>query len=137
MYGDGFFRFIFRGFISYIVCCHFLCHNNPLLAVLMIFCFRLCDPLCLFTHEFRLKNIVLHLILLEMSIFSLFTDFVYSTACMKLEEYQTAKAALEAGVSLAPGDSRFTNLIKECEQRIAGLYTRKLWNQSIFLFCKI
>lgn len=42
-----------------------------------------------------------------------------ATACMKLEEYQTAKAALEAGVSLAPGDSRFTNLIKECEQRIA------------------
>ncbi|CAN1264407.1 Protein SGT1 homolog [Linum perenne] len=42
-------------------------------------------------------------------------------ACMKLEEYQTAKAALDAGVSLAPNDqkSRFTNLIKECEDRIA------------------
>ncbi|GAV76323.1 CS domain-containing protein/SGS domain-containing protein/TPR_2 domain-containing protein/TPR_11 domain-containing protein [Cephalotus follicularis] len=41
------------------------------------------------------------------------------TACMKLEEYQTAKAALEAGASLAPGDSRFTKLIKECEDHIA------------------
>jgi hypothetical protein len=27
---------------------------------------------------------------------------------------------LEAGASLAPGDSRFTNLIKECDQHIAG-----------------
>jgi suppressor of G2 allele of SKP1 len=41
------------------------------------------------------------------------------TACVKLEEYQTAKAALEAGVSLVPGDSRFINLIKECDERIA------------------
>ncbi|URE20535.1 suppressor of G2 allele of SKP1 [Musa troglodytarum] len=41
------------------------------------------------------------------------------TACIKLEEYQTAKAALEAGVLLAPGDSRFTKLIKECDERIA------------------
>ncbi|GAB4826308.1 Cochaperone protein [Ancistrocladus abbreviatus] len=41
------------------------------------------------------------------------------TACMKLEEYQTAKAALQTGASLARGDSRFTNLIKECDQRIA------------------
>ncbi|CBI22624.3 protein SGT1 homolog isoform X2 [Vitis vinifera] len=41
------------------------------------------------------------------------------TACMKLEEYQTAKAAFETGASLAPGDSRFTNLIKECEECIA------------------
>ncbi|KAE9464820.1 hypothetical protein C3L33_03275, partial [Rhododendron williamsianum] len=41
------------------------------------------------------------------------------TACIKLEEYQTAKAALEAGASLAPGDSRFMNLIKECDERIA------------------
>ncbi|KAF8412187.1 hypothetical protein HHK36_000147 [Tetracentron sinense] len=40
-------------------------------------------------------------------------------ACMKLEEYQTAKAALETGASLAPGDSRFINLIKECNKRIA------------------
>ncbi|KAL9409776.1 hypothetical protein AB3S75_048073 [Citrus x aurantiifolia] len=42
-----------------------------------------------------------------------------ATACMKLEEYETAKVALEKGASLAPGDSRFTNLIKECEERIA------------------
>ncbi|KAK9292573.1 hypothetical protein L1049_021114 [Liquidambar formosana] len=41
------------------------------------------------------------------------------TACIKLEEYQTAKAALETGASLAPGDTRFTNLIKECDERIA------------------
>ncbi|KAG6742263.1 hypothetical protein POTOM_055553 [Populus tomentosa] len=40
-------------------------------------------------------------------------------ACMKLEEYETAKAALEAGASLAPGESRFTNLIKECDECIA------------------
>ncbi|XP_027110196.1 protein SGT1 homolog [Coffea eugenioides] len=40
-------------------------------------------------------------------------------ACIKLEEYQTAKTALEVGASLAPGDSRFNNLIKECDQRIA------------------
>ncbi|KAL0400678.1 UNVERIFIED_CONTAM: protein SGT1 [Sesamum latifolium] len=40
-------------------------------------------------------------------------------ACFKLEEYQTAKMALETAASLAPGDSRFTNLIKECDERIA------------------
>ncbi|OAY82117.1 Protein SGT [Ananas comosus] len=39
--------------------------------------------------------------------------------CMKLEEYQTAKTALEAGAALAPGDLRFTRLIKECDERIA------------------
>ncbi|KAK3217829.1 hypothetical protein Dsin_011799 [Dipteronia sinensis] len=39
-------------------------------------------------------------------------------ACMKLEEYQTAEAALETGASLASGDVRFTNLIEECDQRI-------------------
>ncbi|OMO66901.1 Calcyclin-binding protein [Corchorus olitorius] len=42
-----------------------------------------------------------------------------ATACMKLEEYQTAKAALETGALLAPGESRFSKLIKECEERIA------------------
>ncbi|XP_039024459.1 protein SGT1 homolog B-like [Hibiscus syriacus] len=42
-----------------------------------------------------------------------------ATACMKLEEYQTAKAALENGAALAPGDSRFSKLIKECEERIS------------------
>eukprot|EP00262_Sarcandra_glabra_P013313 TRINITY_DN3655_c0_g2_i1.p1 TRINITY_DN3655_c0_g2~~TRINITY_DN3655_c0_g2_i1.p1 ORF type:complete len:376 (-),score=87.41 TRINITY_DN3655_c0_g2_i1:354-1481(-) len=40
------------------------------------------------------------------------------TACLKLEEYHTAKAALEAGAALAPGDKRFINLIKECDERI-------------------
>ncbi|KAK6925886.1 Tetratricopeptide repeat [Dillenia turbinata] len=40
-------------------------------------------------------------------------------ACIKLEEYETAKAALETGASLAPGDSRFTKMIEECEDRIA------------------
>ncbi|XP_010671588.2 protein SGT1 homolog B [Beta vulgaris subsp. vulgaris] len=40
-------------------------------------------------------------------------------ACMKLEEYQTAKTAFEAGSTLAPEDSRFTNFIKECDELIA------------------
>ncbi|XWS37897.1 hypothetical protein CRYUN_Cryun19dG0084700 [Craigia yunnanensis] len=42
-----------------------------------------------------------------------------ATACVKLEEYQTAKGALEIGAALAPGESRFSELIKECEERIA------------------
>ncbi|MBA0689937.1 hypothetical protein Goari_007638, partial [Gossypium aridum] len=42
-----------------------------------------------------------------------------ATACMKLEEYQTAKAALETGAALAPEESRFSKLIKACEERIA------------------
>ncbi|KAI3933570.1 hypothetical protein MKX01_032675 [Papaver californicum] len=41
------------------------------------------------------------------------------TACFKLEEYQTAKAALEGGAALSPGDARFTNMIKECDEKIA------------------
>ncbi|KAH7550215.1 hypothetical protein ACOSP7_024571 [Xanthoceras sorbifolium] len=41
------------------------------------------------------------------------------TACMKLEEYYTAKAALEKGSSLAQNDSRFTKLIEECDKCIA------------------
>ncbi|GFZ01462.1 phosphatase-like protein [Actinidia rufa] len=41
------------------------------------------------------------------------------TACFKLEEYHTAKAALEKGASLAQNDSRFTQLITECDERIA------------------
>ncbi|KAJ8773227.1 hypothetical protein K2173_028404 [Erythroxylum novogranatense] len=40
-------------------------------------------------------------------------------ACLKLEEYETAKAALETGASLAPGDSRFISLIKQCNELIA------------------
>ncbi|CAA0826406.1 Protein SGT1 homolog B [Striga hermonthica] len=47
-------------------------------------------------------------------------------ACIKLEEYQTAKAALEIGASLAPGDSRFTNLIKECDERISAEQAEEL-----------
>ncbi|CAN4097549.1 unnamed protein product [Withania somnifera] len=40
-------------------------------------------------------------------------------ACIKLDEYQTAKTALETGASLAPGQARFTSLIKECDAHIA------------------
>ncbi|KAJ0986305.1 hypothetical protein J5N97_004661 [Dioscorea zingiberensis] len=39
-------------------------------------------------------------------------------ACIKLEEFQTAKAALQTGLSLAPTNSRFTGLIKECDEHI-------------------
>uniref|UniRef100_A0A453MXV9 Uncharacterized protein n=1 Tax=Aegilops tauschii subsp. strangulata TaxID=200361 RepID=A0A453MXV9_AEGTS len=39
---------------------------------------------------------------------------------IKPEEYQTAKAALEVGSSCISGDSRFTRLMKECDDRIAG-----------------
>lgn len=42
------------------------------------------------------------------------------TACMKLEEYQTAKTALETGASLSADKSRFANLIKECDELIAA-----------------
>lgn len=45
---------------------------------------------------------------------------VCSAACIKLEEYQTAKAALELGSSYASDDSRFARLLKECDERIAG-----------------
>ncbi|KAA8533667.1 hypothetical protein F0562_031184 [Nyssa sinensis] len=55
------------------------------------------------------------------TIFSLSPVSADSTACIKLEEYQIAKAALETGASLAPRDSRFTNLIKECEEIIPEL----------------
>ncbi|KAK1326144.1 hypothetical protein QJS10_CPA01g02268 [Acorus calamus] len=41
------------------------------------------------------------------------------TACIKLEEYQTAKAALEVGAIIAKGDLRFNRLIKECEEHMA------------------
>ncbi|KAK4601469.1 hypothetical protein RGQ29_010861 [Quercus rubra] len=41
------------------------------------------------------------------------------TACMKLGEYLTAKEALEIGTSLAQNDSRFTKLLKECDQHLA------------------
>ncbi|KAG2240325.1 hypothetical protein Bca52824_090815 [Brassica carinata] len=35
------------------------------------------------------------------------------TACMKLEEYRTAKTALEKGASVAPSESKFNKLIDE------------------------
>lgn len=50
----------------------------------------------------------------------------HSMACIELEEYETAKAAFEIGASLAPGDSRFTDMIKECEELIAGNLTEYL-----------
>lgn len=40
-------------------------------------------------------------------------------ACIKLEEYHTAKVALEKGASFAPDESRFTKLIQECDRYIA------------------
>uniref|UniRef100_A0A2P2LFL9 Protein SGT1 homolog n=1 Tax=Rhizophora mucronata TaxID=61149 RepID=A0A2P2LFL9_RHIMU len=40
-------------------------------------------------------------------------------ACIKLEEYCTAKAALEIGASITPADFRFIKLIKECDDCIA------------------
>ena len=46
---------------------------------------------------------------------------VCRTACMKLEEYQTAKKALEKGASIAPCESKFKKLIDECELRISGI----------------
>ncbi|XP_023553537.1 protein SGT1 homolog [Cucurbita pepo subsp. pepo] len=39
---------------------------------------------------------------------------------MKLEEYKTAKFSLEIGSVLGSGDSRFTKLIKECEELIGN-----------------
>ncbi|CAN7092129.1 unnamed protein product [Brassica rapa subsp. narinosa] len=41
------------------------------------------------------------------------------TACMKLEEYSTAKAALQKGASVAPNESKFNKLIDECNLHIA------------------
>lgn len=41
------------------------------------------------------------------------------SACMKLEEYHTAKAALEKGASLSEDDSRFAKLIEECKKHLA------------------
>jgi len=40
---------------------------------------------------------------------------------MKLGEYLTAKEALEIGTSLAQNDSRFTKMLKECDQHLAGM----------------
>lgn len=52
-------------------------------------------------------------------------------ACLKLEEYHTAKAAFEIGASLAQNDSRFTRLLNECDQCIEG--ESKLLNKHLTL----
>ncbi|CAH8305845.1 unnamed protein product [Eruca vesicaria subsp. sativa] len=41
------------------------------------------------------------------------------TACMKLEEYRTAKAALEKGASVAPNESEFKKMLDDCNLLIA------------------
>nr|XP_043630318.1 protein SGT1 homolog B-like [Erigeron canadensis] len=52
------------------------------------------------------------------------------TACFNLEEYQTAKTAFEAGASLVPEDTRFSEWVKKCDKCIAeengGLPTQSL-----------
>ena len=53
---------------------------------------------------------------------------------MKLEEFQTAKAALEAGYALSPGDARFEKLIKECDDQIAGYMDEWLLVFRLHLF---
>ncbi|XP_010538812.1 PREDICTED: protein SGT1 homolog A-like isoform X2 [Tarenaya hassleriana] len=40
------------------------------------------------------------------------------TACMKLEEYRTAKTALEKGASIVPNEPKFKKLIDECDFQI-------------------
>lgn len=45
---------------------------------------------------------------------------------MKLEEYATAKAALEKGASVAPNESKFEKMIDECNLLIAGFYINSL-----------
>ncbi|CAN6485791.1 unnamed protein product [Victoria cruziana] len=40
-------------------------------------------------------------------------------ACIQLEEYETAKAALKIGASLDPSNAKLKNLIEECDKRIA------------------
>ena len=40
---------------------------------------------------------------------------------MKLEEYSTAKAALQKGASVAPNESKFNKMIDECNLHIAGI----------------
>lgn len=75
------------------------------------------DKKCLCIHASE-YFVWLKILTFEYFLFIIF--LVRSTACIKLEEYQTAKAALEKGASLAPEDSRFLNLIDECNDRIAG-----------------
>ncbi|XP_027360017.1 protein SGT1 homolog A-like isoform X1 [Abrus precatorius] len=42
-----------------------------------------------------------------------------ATACIQLEEYHTAKVALQNGASFAQDDSRFIKLIQDCDRYIA------------------
>ena len=41
-----------------------------------------------------------------------------ATACIKLQEYHTAKVALQNGAAFAQDDSRFANLIQQCDRFI-------------------
>jgi len=41
---------------------------------------------------------------------------------MKLEEYRTAKTALEKGASITPSESKFKKLIDECNFLITGMF---------------
>jgi len=45
---------------------------------------------------------------------------------MKLEEYHTAKVALQNGAAFAPDDLRFSKLIQECDRFISGDHTLHL-----------
>lgn len=47
-----------------------------------------------------------------------------ATACIKLQEYHTAKVALQNGAAFAQDDSRFANLIQQCDRCIAGQLTK-------------
>lgn len=47
-------------------------------------------------------------------------SLTHSNAFYELKKYQTAKATLEVGSSLAPADAKTTDLIKSCDEHIAG-----------------
>ena len=65
----------------------------------------------LYLHRLSVLTLMFYLLILY---------FVCSTACMKLEGYATAKAALEKGASVAPNESKFEKMIDECNLLIAG-----------------
>ncbi|XP_056158727.1 protein SGT1 homolog [Syzygium oleosum] len=48
--------------------------------------------------------------------------FRLGNAFYELKKYQTAKATLEVGSSLAPADAKITDLIKRCDEHIAETY---------------
>ncbi|KAI6696573.1 hypothetical protein NL676_016692 [Syzygium grande] len=48
--------------------------------------------------------------------------FRLGNAFYELKKYQTAKATLELGSSLAPADAKITDLIKRCDEDIAETY---------------